>query len=218
MTVTNPIGQFLTGDANVDILIMLQLDDPTLATTCQTNKYAKQLCNNENFWRQKVEQLPNAKGKTNVRKPIEKTWRDYYRQLTEITIPVQVVPMGGAPNVYPQIFTIHLPKNLVRQINSLYTVAERGYIRDNALTSGYLEERIPELGALIVEQFREHPEYFTNVELDTPEPGRVIIRPTLLYVQAANWLGVRLNNYEPGVIISYNFNAQHQLTSIRINR
>jgi hypothetical protein len=75
---TNPIGRFLTGIPDVDILILLDMDEQTLAAACRTDKYAKSICNNDNFWRQKFLQLPTTY--KNKVKPTDKTWREYYRE------------------------------------------------------------------------------------------------------------------------------------------
>jgi hypothetical protein len=221
---TTLIGRFLTGIADVDMLVLLQMDDKTLATTCRTNKYAKSICDNNNFWRRKVEQLPN---RNNV-KPVDSTWKDYYRYLTEtVNIPIELKPhavlIGGGggrrgytrTRVPPRIFDIKLPKDIVEQINRLYY--ERNEFDIAFLAGGYMEERIPELSRLVVDQLRLHPEYFTSVYLDSEDPSIYRIQPTLLYNEASDWIpnNFDLANTYPAVM-RYNFGMNKALTSIRV--
>ncbi len=72
------IGTILTGEPNVDILILAQLDDAILSSTCQVDKYAASLCRNDVLWNQKVinKYLGAEKFKSK-----DKTWKEYYKEL-----------------------------------------------------------------------------------------------------------------------------------------
>lgn len=217
---TNPIGQFLTGDPNVDMLVLLGLDDKTLATTCRTNKYANRLCNDDNFWRQKVEQLPFKHGP----KPADRTWKQAYQWLTDtVSIPFEIRPFMGArimmnargqrvgPTIYPRIFHVNLPKSLVERMVVMYM---EPHPADN-LATGYLEEHIPELSPVMVEQLKQQPEYFSDAEVDSNNPAIFKIKVTPLYAQTAGWV-----NYNPdttySAMMQYNFPERTKLSVIRM--
>ena len=40
-----------TGNKDIDYVILKSLDDRSLFTVCQANKYLRELCNNETFWK-----------------------------------------------------------------------------------------------------------------------------------------------------------------------
>ena len=43
----------LTGNTDVDMQILLDVDKLTLDKSCNVNKYIRSICDNENFWRMK---------------------------------------------------------------------------------------------------------------------------------------------------------------------
>ena len=213
---TLPVGRFLTGDPNVDILILLGLDDTTLASTCRTNKYAKLLCNDENFWRQKVERLPIK----NKAKPVNKTWKEYYRRLTAtVTVGVEFKP--GLPNArtieYRPIFNIKLTEDMYHKILVLHRRHAGRRMPEKSIAKGYMEENLPGLSGVLLEQFRQHPEYFTDVEVDEEDPSHFMIQPTQLYFTSANW---DMSQFNPNgvftAVMRYNFNQEFDLSTIRI--
>ena len=66
----------LAGTKDANLLILDKMDDRTLLSYCQTNRYAENLCNNEDFWRNrfvKVYGIGDAKLKDKNR-----TWKNYY--------------------------------------------------------------------------------------------------------------------------------------------
>lgn len=66
----------LAGTRDANLLILDKMDDRTLLSYCQTNRYAENLCNNEDFWRNrfvKVYGIEDAKLKDKNR-----TWKNYY--------------------------------------------------------------------------------------------------------------------------------------------
>jgi hypothetical protein len=44
----------LTGNQDIDTLILIQLDDRDMTNVCQTSKQNYKLCNNEDFWLKKI--------------------------------------------------------------------------------------------------------------------------------------------------------------------
>lgn len=44
----------LTGNKNVDLLILNQLEDKDLISVCQTNTIAHTLCQDEGFWLNRI--------------------------------------------------------------------------------------------------------------------------------------------------------------------
>ena len=75
------INSIFTGNPNVDILILAQVNDQSLTNTCQVDKYAASLYSYDMLWFQKVRnQYPNAE----LFKSKNKIWRTYYIELSEI--------------------------------------------------------------------------------------------------------------------------------------
>src|SRR5665647_2181794 len=73
----------LAGTRDANLLILDKMDDRTLLSYCQTNRYSENLCNNEDFWRNrfiKVYGIENAKLKNKNR-----TWKNYYLLVTYYT-------------------------------------------------------------------------------------------------------------------------------------
>ena len=76
-----------TGNKDVDYLILLNLSDKDLGHFCRINSYAKNLCKNENLWREKTinrfgailgskEEIVKDKG--------EESWRNFYVRLVDL--------------------------------------------------------------------------------------------------------------------------------------
>ncbi len=52
---------FMTGVNEVDINILLQLDDASLAHVCRVDEYVRSLCNSDDLWRRRLEMFyPDA--------------------------------------------------------------------------------------------------------------------------------------------------------------
>ena len=67
---------FLTGQKDTDLLILQELDDESLQSICQVNKFAKALCDKDTFWMNRIISkygLEILKGKE-----IKMTYREYY--------------------------------------------------------------------------------------------------------------------------------------------
>ena len=77
---TSPVQHQITisGNKNIDFVILSQLDDNSLYNACLTNKYTALLCRDDELWRHKViyrfSGAEKFKGK-------EKQWRKYYEEL-----------------------------------------------------------------------------------------------------------------------------------------
>ena len=76
----------LTGNRDVDIDILNRLNDKDLVSSCQTNKYAQSVCNDEKLWLRRsidrfskyvsVEEMKKFKG--------NRTWGEYYVEIAKI--------------------------------------------------------------------------------------------------------------------------------------
>jgi hypothetical protein len=71
----------MTGVGPIDINILLQMDDQTLTSACQTDRYISSLCRNEELWRLKIEKDYSGAGEY---KNIDRSWREYYKILRGI--------------------------------------------------------------------------------------------------------------------------------------
>ena len=58
---------------DVNLMILENLNDRDILNYCQTNREARKLCNDENFWRRRT--LQNFR---NIKIPYEMSWRKYY--------------------------------------------------------------------------------------------------------------------------------------------
>jgi hypothetical protein len=63
---------------DVDLKILSELDDRSLFRTCSTNKYAYNLCFDEDFWRNRYRNKFGTEER--VPKPEKRTWRNHYLQ------------------------------------------------------------------------------------------------------------------------------------------
>jgi hypothetical protein len=73
----------MTGVEPIDINILLQMDDQTLTSACQTDRYISGLCRNEELWRLKINKDYSGAGKY---KKLDRTWREYYEILRNIKL------------------------------------------------------------------------------------------------------------------------------------
>ncbi len=78
---TGPLKFAMTGIEPIDINILVQMDDQTLTSACQTDRYISSLCGNDDLWRRRIQRYyPNAE----KFKETEKSWKDYYIQLRKV--------------------------------------------------------------------------------------------------------------------------------------
>jgi hypothetical protein len=111
----------LTGIRDTNLLILNKMDDRSLLSYCQTNKYAENLCNNEDFWRNrfiKVYGIEDAKLKDKNR-----SWKNYYllvlyykSKYTDKKALVKIAEKG-----YTDLFTL-FSKNMTKLTIELATV------------------------------------------------------------------------------------------------
>ena len=78
----------LTGNKNTDFLILMQLTDNELTKVCQVNKYVNKLCNDDNFWRNRI--IINFKYTSQVANAMMQylefdNWQEFYIWLTKWT-------------------------------------------------------------------------------------------------------------------------------------
>lgn len=66
----------LAGTKDANLLILSKMDDRTLLSYCKTNRYSKNLCNNEDFWRNRFIKVYGVESANLKNK--NRTWKDYY--------------------------------------------------------------------------------------------------------------------------------------------
>lgn len=57
----DPLPQGITGTKDTDMELLLRMDDETLASTCQTNRYISELCRDEQFWKRRSQRIFSGK-------------------------------------------------------------------------------------------------------------------------------------------------------------
>lgn len=71
----------LTGNRNVDMMILNKLDDKDLVNACQLNRAADNICNDENFWFNRVlTKFPGIPLDVLEHYKANRTWSEYYIQ------------------------------------------------------------------------------------------------------------------------------------------
>ena len=71
----------ISGYKDTDLLILSELDDVTLFSFCKIeNSYIQKLCNDENFWRERVKRKFG-----NVKKNEDRTWKNLYLNILYYT-------------------------------------------------------------------------------------------------------------------------------------
>ena len=69
----------LTGNKDVDLIILSKLEDTELVNICQTNKAANELCNNQGFWYRRIQtKFPNVGIDILKQYKGDRTWSRYY--------------------------------------------------------------------------------------------------------------------------------------------
>ena len=87
-----------TEQRDSDLLIMKKLDDISLFNFCTTNKYTRDLCQNEDFWRGRFyekygEEAPKYK-------PKDRNWKNHYLQVFIDLDKFSKDPMKFLDNIY----------------------------------------------------------------------------------------------------------------------
>lgn len=70
------MNKFLTGNPNLDLVILDKLDDRDLLNACQTNKKAQVICNDEEFWHRRYVRVYGEE--YSFYKQIDRSWKNYY--------------------------------------------------------------------------------------------------------------------------------------------
>lgn len=110
-----------TGNKDVDYKIMMELDDESLLNFCQTDRYIKSICEDDNFW---LRRSINRYGET-VSKPYNKTWKEHYLFL--------INHYNVTRKYVDSVVTIHVEKNFraldeyIQQAKSIYNEEYSGY-------------------------------------------------------------------------------------------
>ena len=98
----------LTGNKDVDIIIINMLNDYELGQVCQANRYVNSICNDEKFWRIRTYEKYGNKLKAfdvDVNTYKSNSWQEYYKLLSKVVQKVsttgykKVGVMGGPRNV-----------------------------------------------------------------------------------------------------------------------
>ena len=74
----------MTGVEPIDINILVQMDDQTLTSACQTDRYISSLCRKDMLWLQKIQlKFPGAE---QFKDNTTNSWKDYYIRLNYVVI------------------------------------------------------------------------------------------------------------------------------------
>ena len=94
----------LTGIKDTDLLILEKLDDRSLFSYCQTNQYANNVCQDENFWRNRL--ITKYGIETAELKNIDRSWKDFYLKLVyfDETYTPEKASLEAAKKGYDDLF------------------------------------------------------------------------------------------------------------------
>lgn len=76
----------LTGIKDLDLKIMMELSDRDLINYCKTDRFARRICKDENFWRNRFVNKFGEKdrlGKPYIKNG-DKSWKDFYLQIIKV--------------------------------------------------------------------------------------------------------------------------------------
>lgn len=79
----------ITGNRNLDVMILNKLDDVDLVNTCQTNRAADQICQDQTFWLNRIlTKFPKLPIDVLDKYKGDRTWSEYYiNDLRRIGLP-----------------------------------------------------------------------------------------------------------------------------------
>src|SRR3990172_8316661 len=107
---------------NIDMNILLQLDDESLQSICQLNKYTRSLCDDNIFWALKIQKLyPGL--------PIPKGYQQRLRELYQTLIKVESIADWAAENGHLEVLKwLAQTKNIYPDQNGTNYAAEEGQL------------------------------------------------------------------------------------------
>ncbi|GAG69067.1 unnamed protein product, partial [marine sediment metagenome] len=83
-----PNPDTFTGNKSTDILILRELNDKSLISTCFSNAYLNEICNDEYFWMNRtLEKFPFLGDAVQISQnyiPLGTTWKEYYMWLSDL--------------------------------------------------------------------------------------------------------------------------------------
>jgi mannose-6-phosphate isomerase-like protein (cupin superfamily) len=88
---------FLTGNRDVDFLILGELSDDDLINICRVNKDAGKLCKNQRFWYNRIKiKFPYLTDDILNTYKKDRTWADYYIELVTFTKRITKLEINGS--------------------------------------------------------------------------------------------------------------------------
>ena len=104
----------LTGNRDLDILILLQLEEVDFKKMCNINQYFMNICIDDDFWRLKIDK--DFPGQNRV-KPATLTYKEYYDQLL---IPYAWdLDVANKINTHYNAMHYHIDDNYLLDVSSL---------------------------------------------------------------------------------------------------
>ena len=108
--VYNSVGVLLTGQPNLDMIILNRLDDNSLNRICQTNQEARKICNTDSFWTSRTVDRYGLTlgGADKIREDYlrGRSWQQYYQDVST---------------------SLHQVKTPIHLFKNIYTAEELGY-------------------------------------------------------------------------------------------
>jgi c-di-AMP phosphodiesterase-like protein len=145
---------------DLNLEIMSKMDDRTLLNVCATSKYGKELCQNENFWRNRL--LEKYGDLALKLKPENISWKDQYMQIVidtnryfspkaQILNRVIWDPRGEEYSTYVGISGNHFPFNkLVKQFLNAFYFMDLGPDFQHKTAFQYLQQKAKETNGPVV--------------------------------------------------------------------
>jgi Ankyrin repeats (many copies) len=116
----------VTGVEEIDMNILTQMDDKTLTSACQIDRYISSLCSKEQLWKRRVEKYYSG---AEEYKKMERTWREYYGLLSTLNPNEHGLSdaiMYGHLDILRWMASLDPP--ILPDKDDLYMAAEGGYL------------------------------------------------------------------------------------------
>lgn len=112
---------FLTGDKNLDMMILMQLNDNELGKVCQVNKYVNSLCENDIFWMNRFlkRYSIDTTEASSFRSYLNMNWKELYRYFKQFKlkhIPI-ILRFLRDPTYVDRLIEELIKPNLPRWVN-----------------------------------------------------------------------------------------------------